>query len=178
MKTILPTFALGLGLLSSASLFADGPNIQPGWWEYKVQVSSQSGAIEAAMAQAKAMMASMPPEQRAMMEKMMASHGAQIDLGNQSFKSCLTKADIEQMNLPNPDKNCQQTLTKVSKDTYKMAINCKGNPPTQGEGTFVIDNPKKMHGTVIMDITMQGQADKMTMQQNGRWLSADCPTKK
>lgn len=178
MKSRINVVLAGLGLLASASSFAKPPNIQHGLWDYKVEVSSKSGAVEAAIAQAKMMMEVLPPEQRAMMEGMMASRGLQIDLGNQSFKTCIKKEDIEQMRLPNPDKNCQQTLTQVSDDTYKMTMQCKGTPPMQGEGTFVVDSRKAMHGTITMDVAMQGKPEQVTIQQNGRWIAADCPAAK
>ncbi len=178
MKIKMNALFAGCGLLASASLFAGPPNIEPGLWEYKVDISSKSGAVEAAMAQAKLMMAALPPEQRAMMEQAMASRGMQVDLGNQSFKSCLTKADIEQMKLPNVDKNCEQSLTQASANTYNMTMKCTGNPPMQGQGTFVVDSRKAMHGTITMDTTMQGQPEQMTIEQKGRWLSAGCATAK
>ncbi|MDD2368707.1 MAG: DUF3617 family protein, partial [Sulfuricurvum sp.] len=56
-------------LLGFQSLQAE-TTIRPGVWEYTSTIKSQSGEIEKSMAQMNQQMASLPPEQRKMMEKM------------------------------------------------------------------------------------------------------------
>ncbi len=163
------------GILAySGFVSAGGPDIRPGLWNYQVSINSQSGQIEAAMAQAKAALANMPPEQRAMMEQMMESSGAKFDLSNQTFETCITKEDIQKMSMPNPDDKCEQTLVKKSASKYKMTVSCKGNPPMNGEGDFTIISDKEMKGVVVMSGVLNGQPEKMTMNQNAKWISGTC----
>ena len=164
--------ALSLSLCSYA--LADGPNIKPGLWQYKVNVSSQSGRMEKAMEQAKAMMASLPPEQRAMMESMMASKGGMKSFSDQNYELCMTEQDIKQVNLPNPDEQCQQKLIEQSPNQYKLTLRCSGNPPMNGDGKFVIENPKKFTGKIVMTMPIEGVEDTLTMLQQGTWISAKC----
>ncbi len=172
-KTILVSSIIST-LFFSASGFCEFPDISPGLWEHKVDISSQSGAAEAAMAQAQQMLDNLPPDQQAMVKEMMAKQGIGLGLKGRTYQVCLTKADIEQGKLPKADDECQQNITKQSSNTYKMTMQCSGNPPTKGEGTFIVKNDKSFSGKIIMNVNVNGQADTMTMTQEGRWLKNDC----
>lgn len=164
---------LSLSFISSFS-FAEAPDIRIGWWQYKVDMKTQSGQLEAALEQAKAAMANMPPEQRAMMEQMMAGRGMNFDLQNRTFETCITKEDVKRMEMPKPDDSCEQSLVKKSSNTYKMTMSCTGNPPSKGAGEFVIVDPKTFKGTIVMETSLNGQPEKMTMKQDGKWVSDTC----
>ena len=75
--------------LSGAAVLAQQPHIRPGLWEETLSMKTDDAQANAAMEQMKQRMASMPPEQRAAIEKMMAGRGlgmgalclAQLQLG-------------------------------------------------------------------------------------------------
>ncbi|MFL0811410.1 MAG: DUF3617 domain-containing protein [Agarilytica sp.] len=162
-----------LSFISSFS-FAEAPDIRTGWWQYKVDMKTQSGQLEAAIEQAKAAMANMPPEQRAMMEQMMNGRGMKFDLQNRTFETCITQEDLARMEMPKPDKNCSQTFTKKSAKKYAMSMSCTGNPPSKGTGEFEIVDSKTFKGKVVMETQLQGKPEIMTMQQFGKWVSDTC----
>ncbi|MCB2028402.1 MAG: DUF3617 family protein, partial [Rhodoferax sp.] len=61
------------GLLTLfAALQVQAQNLQPGLWELTSTMHSGSGQMEKAMAEAQKQMAALPPEQRKMMQDMMA----------------------------------------------------------------------------------------------------------
>lgn len=174
MKTLSLVLVIISAFIYTAATFASGPDIRPGLWKYQVDMKSESGQVEAAMAQAKAMLASVPPEQRAMVEQMMQSRGANFDLDTQSFETCITSEDIKTMNMPEPDEKCEQSLVKKSDNKFKMTVSCAGDPPMQGVGEFWVVNKKEVGGKVLMDVTLNGQPDKITMRQTGTWVQDSC----
>ena len=74
MKTRSRLLVAGLAALSCAAVMAQ-PKIRPGLWEENVTIKTDNAQANAAMEQMKEKLASMPPDQRAAIEKMMASHG-------------------------------------------------------------------------------------------------------
>jgi hypothetical protein len=76
-------------LFGAASTFAQ-PELEPGLWKYSFDIESQSGQVEAAMAQAKKMLESLPPEQRKMIGQQMASQGIGLDLESYTAQTCIT----------------------------------------------------------------------------------------
>lgn len=159
-------------VLSSNWALAAGPNILPGLWENKIEMSSKSGQIEAALEQAKAMLEAMPPAQQQMMKDMMVKRGVNFDFGNSTAQSCLTQEQIDDFSLTNDDNNCTHTVEEVSSSHYEMDLQC--NQGMTGTGEFFITNNKSYTGNIVMDIDMGGQKDTMTMKQVGTWLSSDC----
>lgn len=65
--------ALGLLFLLAPPVAAQ--SLKPGLWEINNKMQSSSGQVEKAMAEAQKQMAAMPPEQRKLMQDMMAKQG-------------------------------------------------------------------------------------------------------
>lgn len=168
-KPILGIFT-ALGLVNGAIA---APKIAPGLWELTVAVKSQSGQLEAAMEQARAAMANMPPEQREMMEKMMESRGVKMDFSSVTVKTCVTPEEAELTHLPQSD-NCEQEILETSDNQVKVKFNCPGNPPSSGEGEFTLVDDKTFTGKAQFNTTMYGAPEVVDSTQTGKWLSADC----
>lgn len=85
------TLALVLLAGAAATSAHAQQKMRPGLWEHSMSMKSQSGQLEAAMAQAQKAMASMPPAQRKQMEQMMAAQGIGISSGpqGQTIKVCI-----------------------------------------------------------------------------------------
>ncbi len=158
--------------LSSGVAFAAAPEILPGLWENKIEVSSKSGQIESAINQAMAMLEAMPPEQQKMMKDMMAKRGVNFDFANRIAKTCLTQEQINNFQLSQSNDDCSQTVEETSKGHFKMTLQCKQSG--SGEGEYIIKNNKSFTGKTILDVDIDGQIDTMTMSQIGTWISEDC----
>jgi len=149
------------------------PDILPGLWENKIEMSSKSGKIEQAMAQAQQMLASMPPEQRKMMEDMMAKQGVNMDFANRIVQTCITQERINKFDLSETEEGCEQTFEEKNKNHYSLTLECP-QKNMSGRGDFVINNNKSYASTIVLDVNMNGQADTMTLKQQGTWLATDC----
>lgn len=153
--------------------------MRPGLWEHNVTLKSQSGQIEAAMAQAQKAMAAMPPAQRKQMEQMMAAQGVGIGSGankGHTVKVCVTPEQAAMDEMPQQD-GCTQKVQRVDARTMKMTFQCKGDddtPPTSGEGTVQLQGPAAYTGQFKIKTTTNGKPEQIDMAQSGKWLSDNC----
>ncbi len=189
----------GLLTISSVSLNAHALKVDmtPGLWEHafkfdKNSMSAITGGQQEQMTQAmeemKKQMANLPPEQRKMMEDMMAKQGIKIsdkgiDMAAQgvsiskdgtTVKVCMTQADIERGAMPQTDENCEQTITQISATKFKATYVCKGEHPTQGEGEITFQSNKAYTGKIKMVTQVNGTPQTIQGDQSGKWLSSDC----
>jgi len=165
-------YALALCAAGSFSLTAAAQNLKPGLWETTHNMKSSGGEMEKAQAQ----MANMPPEQRKMMEKMMAEHGMKMGAGGpgaMNVKTCMTKEMVERSELPAQHGDCKTTSQQRSGNTIKMAFTCT-NPPSSGEGQYTIVSPEAYTMKMVVKSTAQGKPETMNMDASGKWLAADC----
>jgi hypothetical protein len=167
--------AAALAVLASA---AGAQNLKPGLWEVTHQMQTGSGQMENSMAQMQQQMASMPPEQRKMMEDMMAKQGVKMGKGQgpgqgMSVQVCLTKEMVEKNELPAQQGDCTTTHQSRSGNTMKMAFSCT-NPPSTGEGQVTFKGPESYSMNMLMSSTVGGKPEKMKMEGTGKWLSSDC----
>ena len=166
MKPLLLTSAL---LLSVSSIAAPKLDMAPGKWLHSVKMQSASGEIERAMAEMQKQLASMPTQQRQMMEAMMKSQGMNLSPDGVSMEVCLTAEDIARGQLPQQD-GCTQQLTEQN-GRYRISFQCS-NPPSKGEGEFQLINNKTYQGNLQVETSVKGKTEVMTMQQHGQWLGA------
>lgn len=165
MKNILLFTAL-LSANAAAELKLD---MAPGKWQHNVIMQSASGEIERAMAEMQKQLASMPPQQRQMMEAMMKSQGMNLNPDGVSMEVCLTAEDIARGQLPQQD-GCTQQLTEQN-GRYHISFQCS-NPPSKGEGHFQLLDSKTYQGNLQVETKVKGKTEVMTMQQQGKWLGA------
>jgi hypothetical protein len=155
---------------------ASAQNLKPGLWEVTNKMQSASGEMEKQMAQAQEQMAKMPPEQRKMMEDMMAKQGMKMGAGgpgSSSVKVCMSKEMVERNEIPAQKGDCKTTKQQRSGNTTKIAFACT-NPPSSGEGQFTIVSPEAYTMKMTVNSTAQGKPETMNMDTSGKWLSADC----
>jgi hypothetical protein len=163
-------------LLLLASPLAAAQNLKPGLWEINNKMQSGSGQLEAGMAEMQKQMAAMPPEQRKMMQDMMAKQGVALGAGgpaNIVAKICMTKDMVERNELPAQQGDCKSSSSPRSGNTMKMSFVCT-QPPTSGEGTVTFLSPEAYSMKMAMKSTVQGKTETMTMDGGGKWLSSDC----
>lgn len=174
MKTYKTCIALLLSCSISVPVWAVKIDMTPGLWEHKFSMKSAGGEIEAAMKQMQEQLAKMSPEERKMMESMMASHGIGISEDGTSVRACVTPEDVARGELPQKDENCQQEIIEQSKNSFRIKFSCAGNPSTSGTGEITFSSPKAYTGKSTYVTETDGKTEEMTMTQSGKWLSADC----
>lgn len=148
-------------------------DVEPGLWQHSFSIQTASGELERAMQQLEQQLASMPAAQRQMMEKMISSQGMSFDLKGRSMEVCLTQQEIDRGQLPQQD-GCQQQISQTGDNSYSFSFSCDTNPPTSGEGEMTFSSRKAYSGSASFTTEVNGKAEKMTMQQSGKWLKADC----
>lgn len=189
---------IGLIIAAGVSLNAQAiyVDMKPGLWEHTFKLSEGSlGAVTGvqqeqmtkAMEEMKKQLANMPPEQRKMMEDMMAKQGIkisdkgidvaaqnlQISKDGTTLKVCLTKAQIDSGEMPQPE-NCEQKITQVSANVLKSTFVCKGEHPVSGEGQIVFQSDKAYTGTTKVTTEINKKMETVEGTQSGKWLSSDC----
>ncbi|APW41429.1 DUF3617 domain-containing protein [Rhodoferax saidenbachensis] len=163
-------------LLWVTALLATGATAQtmkPGLWEITNQMQ---GAAGGQMAEMQKQLASLPPEQRKMMEEMMAKQGVQMGKstnGGMAIKVCMTKEMIERNDVAQQQDGCTHTTSPRSGNTMKFAFVCT-KPPSRGDGqvTFVSSEAYTMQMKATS--SARGKEETMDMQTQGKWLGTDC----
>lgn len=166
-------------LVGSAGL-AGAQTIKPGLWEFTSQMQDSSGKMAAAMAQAQKQMENMPPDQRKMVQDMMAKQGVQFgaNAGGMAVKMCMTQDMIDRNAMANPQTNdsrsgCTHTNSPRSGNSMKFSFVCT-QPPSSGEGQITFTSAEAYSMKMSTTSLVQGKPEKIDMQSNGRWLGNDC----
>ncbi len=174
----LPRFPFALAaLLATLGLpvHAQGTT-KPGLWEIQHRMGGAQGAqANAAMAQMREQLASMPPEQRKMVEEMMARQGVGMAPGGGSaVRICISKEMAERGELPTQQEgDCKTTIVERGANRMKMQFTCS-SPPSSGEGLFQFQGDTAYTMNMTVNAQRQGRTETMTMQAQGRWVGADC----
>jgi len=167
---------LAAAVLSACALGASAQSMKPGLWEVNNKVSG-SAEMDKAMAQMQQQMATMPPEQRKMMQDMMAKQGMNLSTGAGGgivVKLCLTKEMAERNELPQQQQgDCKSTASPRSGNTQKISFTCT-QPPSSGEGEITFTSNEAYSTKMVTTTTVKGKPEKLTMNGTGKWLSADC----
>lgn len=154
--------------------WAENMKMRPGLWEHTFSMKTQSGEMENAMAQMQKELAGMPPEQRKMMEQIMAAQGVGIGPKGTSVKLCVTREMSERDYVPQKDGDCKQQVIKRTDNMMRFRFDCAGDPPSSGEGEITMSNSKTYSGKTTLNTTVDGKPERMEMTQDGTWLSDDC----
>ncbi len=166
----LPVLVLFAGACAAGPVLSQ-TELRPGLWEHSMTMKG-GGQTAAAMAQAQQQMANLPPDQRKMIEKMMADQGIAMGPKGNSVKVCMTKEDVARNEFPQQD-GCTQNV-KRNGALWSVAFQCKGDPPSSGEGTVRLLNPTAYAGEFTINTVADGKPERMQMTQAGKWLAADC----
>ena len=166
----------GVAALSGAAVLAQ-PRIRPGLWEETIAMKTDNAQANAAMEQMKARLASMPPEQRAAMEKMMASHGMGAVPGGAPnvVRVCITKEQIDRGFTPDRDGRCSRMNVSTSGNVTSFDFACASDQHNvTGHGTFTAMGDKAFAVNTVADTTGQKMAMKVQSDITGKFVSGDC----
>ena len=168
--------ALAGALLAMVCTLAAAQSIKPGLWEVSTKMGGNP-EMDKAMAQMQQQMAAMPPEQRKMMQDMMARQGVNMAAGpggTMLSKMCLTKEMVERNQLPVHEKgNCTNTVSNQSAAGMNMKFVCT-DPAATGEGRVNFKGDSAYDMKMTMNSNHQGKPMTTTLDASGKWLGADC----
>jgi hypothetical protein len=145
------TIAAGAAALAIATLvFAQTLQLRAGEWDFTMTgLGSTLGT------------ANLTPQARAQLEQ------------PQHYKSCLTKEDVEALNLRPPadeDEDCQVTSHKVSGKTADITRTCHGDQERTEQMHIEASSNESLHATI--DITSSRGKGRLTI--DGKWIGAMC----
>ena len=169
-------FALAALAAVTFSATATAQTLKPGLWEVTQNMQGGGGPGESASAQARMQkeMAAMSPEQRKMVEQMMAKQGAKPGgAGGMSVRTCMTKEMAERNEVPAQKGDCKTTKQSKSGNTMKFSYTC-ANPPSTGEGEYTYMGSEAYKSKLVVSTTRGGKPETMTLEGSGKWLGADC----
>lgn len=161
-------------MLAAVGAGAQTTTMKPGLWEHSFTMKSQSGKMEQGMTELQKQLAAMPPEKRKQMEQMMAQSGMAMGSKVNVVKVCITPEDAARMDVPKYNDQCKQEVTRRSANTLKFSFTCAGQPPTSGEGEVTFTSPTAYTSKSVVNTSVEGKPERMTMDQTGKWLAADC----
>lgn len=167
---------LGLCLLiCSAALHAQ--NLQAGLWEITSQMEGgQADKIAASMQKMEKEMAKMSPEQRKMMQDMMAKQGVQMGAGggtSVTAKICMSQEMVGRNDFSGQRGECSHTTSPRMGNTIKYSFICT-KPASSGEGEISFQGREAYTQKMTVTTTVKGKPEKMDMHSRGKWLGNDC----
>jgi hypothetical protein len=121
-------------LLVASVASANAQTIKPGLWEFATQMRGGSGQMADAMAQAQKQLENMPPEQRKMIQDMMAKQGVQIgasDGGGVTVKVCMTQEMVDRNEVSSHRVIAHHQQSTVG-NTMKFAFVCQTTKQRRG----------------------------------------------
>jgi hypothetical protein len=168
MKRSLLVFS-GAVLFSMQVSAAEPLPLRPGLWEHSFTMKSQSGRIEAAMAEMQRQLEGLPPAQRKMMEDMMAGQGLSMGPRGGTIQVCLTEEDIRQGELPQ-EEGCTQEVLEQTRERMRLRFVCE---QASGEGEIVFQSPEAYTGVTTLRTDIDGETETMVVNQTGKRIG-DC----
>lgn len=144
---------------------------KPGAWETTV-TSTMSGLPKTDMPEpSKEQLAQLPPERRAMIEKMMAMRqGKPV---SSTSKSCLKETDtLDKLTADDPNRpNCKRKVVSQTSNSLEMEITCTGPHPTHAHITMKANSPEEMVATT----DAEGEKGfKVHAETKSHWLGNSC----
>jgi len=164
--------------LPATCALAQAPQIRPGLWEETVKMKMNGGEADAAMEKMKARLASMPPDQRAAVEKMMAGRGLGMAPGGAAnvVRVCYTKEQLARGFSPGRESQCTRKNVSTSGHVtqYDFACTTARNHNVVGHGTLTTLGDSAFTFTSESDATSDKGTMHMTNDIAGKFVSSDC----
>lgn len=167
-----PMAALVLGLSAPG---VQAQMLQPGLWEMTTSNMQVDGKPLPDMQVMLGQLKMLPPEQRAMMEGVLANQG--ITVGGNGIRSCLTPEQVRTNDIPLQDakSGCTQKITERNGNVWKFQFSC---PKAQGAGQAQFLSDREFLTTVNGTFNASGAVQKGSMNTRAVWLGNDCGTVK
>lgn len=160
-------------LIAGLAGTAHAQTMRPGLWEFR-QTPQLDPAQQAQLAQAQKAMEGMSPEQRRMVEQMMARNGVSVAMsgGVITVKACVTPEQAERNQAPITQGNCSQNSERKG-NVIRTRFVCS-NPASEGDATVTLRGETGFSNEVSIRQQRDGRTETMKVSGEGRWLGADC----
>ena len=158
-------------LLGLSSPLVQAQMLQPGLWELTNSNMQVDGKPLPDMEFMLGQLKNLPPEQRAMMEGVLAKQG--ITVAGKGVRSCLTPEQVRTDDIPlqDPQSGCTQRITDRNGKTWKFEFSC---PKAQGTGQAQFLSDREFVTTVQGTFNATGVQQQGSMNTRAVWLGADC----
>jgi len=168
MKIQWPVVAMVFALAAPS---AQAQMLQPGLWEMTTSNMQVDGKAMPDMQMMMAQLKMLPPEQRAMMEQVLAKQG--ITIAGNGIRSCLTPEQVKTDDIPlqDPQSGCTQRITERNGKVWKFSFSC---PKAQGSGQANFLSDREFLTTVSGTFNASGTQQKGSMNTRAVWLGNDC----
>ncbi len=164
-------------VLLASAVGVSAQTMKPGLWEITNNMQSGGKDLTAAMAGMQKQMAAMPPEQRKMMEDMMAKQGVKIGAGSgggMTVKMCMTQEMVDRNQISPPHQgDCTNTASPRVGGAMKFAFKCT-KPPASGQGEVNFSSSEAYTMKMTTTTSAGGAERTMDMQASGKWLGSNC----
>jgi len=168
---------LVLAGVCTAQAFAQQPTIKPGLWQIDMTLTGNGAdnPMGGYVALMKSGMASMAPEQRAQVEKMLAASGTEMHGDGLRTKQCITQADINKFNVFGK-KGADSCTTKTTPVAGGMNVNMVCTQPrmkvdavmkAESDTSYRFESVATLPGPDGKDIRQKSSG-------TGRWLGSEC----
>jgi len=168
---------LALASVCATQAFAQQPAIKPGLWQIDMTLPGKAadkpmgGYVE----MMKSQMASMTPEQRAQVEKVLAASGTELKGDGLRTKQCITQQDIDNGALfgKKSTDSCTRKTTPIA-GGMNVSMTCT-QPRMKVDAVMHADSATSYRFESVA--TVPGPDGKEISQQSrgsGQWLGSDC----
>ncbi len=160
-------------LVGLSSPLVQAQMLQPGLWELTTSNMQVDGKPLPDMEFMLGQLKNLPPEQRAMMEGVLAKQG--ITVAGKGVRSCLTPEQVKTDDIPlqDPQSGCTQRITERNGKTWKFEFSC---PKAQGTGQAQFLSDREFTTTVQGTFNASGVQQQGSMNTRAVWLGANCGT--
>jgi Protein of unknown function (DUF3617) len=164
-KTI-AMIAAGLSAGISFHAVAEALNVKPGAWHITVVTTTTGNPIPPDA------LAKLQPDQRAKIEESMKARAGKPN--TETFKSCITREDLDQDRMFNAESDGNCTRKILSKTATKLVIEqtCTTPQALTGRTTLEAKSPEAI--VAVIDTVQGGANGKIHVDLKGRWLGAGC----
>ncbi|HCN46108.1 MAG TPA: DUF3617 domain-containing protein [Pseudomonas sp.] len=162
-------------LVGLSSPLVQAQMLQPGLWELTTSNMQVDGKPLPDMEFMLGQLKNLPPEQRAMMEGVLAKQG--ISVAGKGVRSCLTPEQVKTDDIPlqDPQSGCTQRITDRNGKTWNFEFSC---PKAQGTGQAQFLSDREFLTKVQGTFNASGVQQQGSMNTRAVWLGADCGTVK
>ncbi|OLS59821.1 DUF3617 domain-containing protein [Pseudomonas putida] len=162
-------------LIGLSSPLVQAQMLQPGLWELTTSNMQVDGKPLPDMEFMLGQLKNLPPEQRAMMEGVLAKQG--ITVAGKGVRSCLTPEQVKTDDIPlqDPQSGCTQRITDRNGKTWNFEFSC---PKAQGTGQAQFLSDREFVTKVQGTFNASGVQQQGSMNTRAVWLGANCGTVK
>ena len=173
MKRLIFTLAM------LAAVQASAQTIKPGLWEVGSKAKTGNPQNDQAMAMMAQHMASLPPEQKAQMEALMAQKGMSMPKagadGAMVMSVCVTPEMAAKKELPLGQKGKCTSKNEQVAGGMDFSFSC-ADPASSGQGKLRFNGDNNYTMTLQVN-NVAGMQQSMLLESTGRWIGATCPAK-